>query len=78
MGVVLRDANDGAVTNNTIRSNGDIGLNIFSKTYGNEVFHNRFFYNNIQINDYGSSTWNNENNEGNYWSDYSGFDNDLC
>jgi nitrous oxidase accessory protein len=41
------------------------------------IHHNYILDNKIQLYDnHSGSYWNNSNNEGNYWSDYTGFDED--
>jgi hypothetical protein len=53
-----------------------LGLHLKSLSDKNYIYHNNFISNSKQAIDNGSSNnWNNSQQEGNYWSDYTGLDN---
>ena len=63
------------IVKNNISSNSNTGLRILDST-DNIIYHNNFLNNHEQVYDRDDDNiWNNENNEGNYWSDYQGLDN---
>ncbi len=63
-------------TRNNITGNTNVGFWFYFYTKNNYVYHNNFLNNYQQAMDYGSNNyWNNSDQEGNYWSDYTGLDN---
>lgn len=64
------EGNENRVQGNLIRDN-EIGIGCGENTQNNVVFHNFFICNRRQASDSGANTWNS-----NYWSDYTGFDED--
>jgi parallel beta-helix repeat protein len=60
---------------NKIISNTKNGVYCNSNSNNNRWFHNILISNFQQVNDQGSNIWNNDADEGNYWSDYLGLDN---
>ncbi len=61
---------------NNIISNNDLGLSIDTESnYNNTIFHNNIINNFQQANFNEKNLWNNNRQEGNYWSDYDGLDN---
>ena len=77
-GIALEGKNDGiisynVVTENIVEDNG-MGIDLFSYTTENEIYHNNIINNvfyDVMYNgrDYGENIWDN-GEEGNYWSDY--------
>jgi parallel beta-helix repeat protein len=61
------------ISNNLISFNSNHGINIDNGD-NNQVHHNNIISNLQQAQDSGTNYWQ-SNNEGNYWSDYTGFDN---
>jgi len=59
---------------NTLRGNSGTGVNIFDICSNNQFYHNDFLANNKNAFDPSTNIWDN-NNEGNYWTDYTGVDN---
>jgi parallel beta-helix repeat protein len=59
-----------------IISRNNIGIKIQKNNCINNIFHhNLFFFNNNQAIDNNGNKWDNNQGEGNYWSDYTGLDN---
>ncbi len=69
------DSDNNSIFENLILENKINGIEIASKAKNNHIFHNIISFNTNQAIDNGSNYWNNSNQEGNYWSDYSGKDN---
>jgi parallel beta-helix repeat protein len=75
---LYRPSNGNTIVKNTCYNNG-YGIYITSSSGGNTIYHNNFIDNTTQAYDAGTdNTWDNgrRESEGNYWSDYSGADND--
>jgi parallel beta-helix repeat protein len=78
-------ANNNTVFNNTISYNTEDGLLTSVLTINNNIYHNKIISNFEQIyiwfnpykppDEINNNFWNNSNQEGNYWSDYTGVDN---
>jgi parallel beta-helix repeat protein len=76
-GILLTCSNNKIIKNNISLNN--IGLyskhTVLSKSRNNEIFHNNFICNEQNVIDEGINDWYNKTlKEGNYWSDYRGFD----
>lgn len=65
------------VRNNSCYNNNGIGISITPDNFGNIIYHNNFYNNTQNAYDYGSDAlwFNTILQEGNYWSDYTGEDN---
>jgi len=76
-GILLESANN-TVCYNTIESN-DCGLGtdlLYRRSTGNNIFHNNFINNTLQLRLASNETWDDGYPAGgNYWSDYNGTDN---
>jgi parallel beta-helix repeat protein len=59
---------------NTLRGNSGTGVYIFDICSNNQFYHNDFLANNKNAFDPSTNIWD-YNNEGNYWTDYTGVDN---
>ena len=77
-GATSRDNNDfNVIYQNIIKDNNAIGLNIGQTCDGNKIFSNNFINNTENGYDASSNTWNDVYPiGGNFWSNYSGIDND--
>jgi parallel beta-helix repeat protein len=72
-GIHVSHSDDNTITDNNLSYN-DKGLSS-SSSYNNFIYHNNFIYNSLQAEDEGSNYWDNGYpSGGNYWSDYSGAD----
>jgi len=74
-GIGLVHSNDSVVRGNTVNNNILYGI-LIQDSYGNIAYHNNFFNNGIQVS---SNTPVNDwdyGDEGNYWGDYGGVDDD--
>jgi parallel beta-helix repeat protein len=58
---------------NRVSGNNNYGVNIVEASDSNILYHNQFTKNSYNSNDAAVNTWS-QNNEGNYWGDYSGND----
>jgi parallel beta-helix repeat protein len=67
------DAEFNEIYNNTISRNTQIGIDTQLTTDNNRFYHNAIIANKAQEVDSGSNFWD-KNEEGNYWSDYTGLD----
>jgi len=74
-GIILY-SNGNSIVNNTIAYN-KIGITVSASAANNRIYHNNFLNNTSrQVYDYGASIWDNGYpSGGNYWSDYTGVDN---
>jgi parallel beta-helix repeat protein len=71
------NADDNTVTMNRISGNLEDGIFFESSSNGNHIYHNNFIDNTQQAFDESSNLWDNGYpSGGNYWSDYTGEDND--
>ncbi|MCK4443796.1 MAG: right-handed parallel beta-helix repeat-containing protein [Thermoplasmata archaeon] len=71
---ILNDASNNVITRNTITQN-DIGARLEYSTYENELHHNNFIGNTVQVEEESiRNIWDDGWDEGNYWSDYTGKD----
>jgi len=66
--------NGNVIYRNYISSNLDNGI-LLTNCASNKIFYNSIISNAVQASDDGTNTWNNMQQEGNYWSDYQGVDN---
>jgi len=74
--IVYTPSTDNTISGNTISSNNDDGLYILSPN--NKIYHNNFIDNLQNAQDEGTNTWYNVAlQQGNYWGDYTGVD-DNC
>jgi len=76
-GIYLNISYFNTLSGNNFLQNTKFGLEI-NNSNKNNIFHNNFINNPIQAIKVGLSNdnhWDNGNGEGNYWSDYNGFDN---
>jgi len=65
------------ISGNNINSNYRNGIKIGRKSVNNSIHHNNFFNNQQNACDYCNNIWHSSDyKEGNYWSDYTGVDND--
>jgi parallel beta-helix repeat protein len=62
-------------TENTIK-NCYKGMQLSFNSYTNEIHHNNFLHNKIQVQDHGIGNMFDDGSEGNFWSDYNGKDAD--
>jgi parallel beta-helix repeat protein len=75
-GIYFEDnADNNDIHENIISSNSNFGLSIDGSCDNNHIFHNIIISNSQQANYNGYNIWNNNLQEGNYWSDYTGLDN---
>ena len=76
-GVFLQEANNNFFIENIISNNSNIGILMTAghQCNNNLIYHNNIISNTQQILNNGNNVWNNSNQEGNYWSDYTGVDN---
>jgi len=75
-GITVYDTINTNISKNTYESNNDKGIYLHTSTSNNRIYHNNFITNPNQAGDSGiNNIWNNLQLEGNYWSDYAGFDN---
>jgi len=77
-GITLTDSNNNLISRNTISNNTDTGINVTVST-NNMIYHNNILNNTLQAFDdsNASNTWDNGYpSGGNYWSDYTGIDDD--
>lgn len=76
-GCAFLSSNDNVLTNNIVSSNNYSGIWL-SDSSNNTIFHNNFINNTEQVHHFGSfiseNMWDNDEGEGNYWSDYNGTD----
>jgi len=76
-GLKLLDSNGNTILGNTVKSNNYIGFDLDSSE-SNLIYHNNILNNLVfQADDDGANQWDNDYpSGGNYWSDYTGVDND--
>jgi len=77
-GIVLRDATNNTIVENTITDNAygiDVLPSFLIPAIDNIIFHNNFLRNNVGASDCYNNFWNSEYpSGGNYWDDYTGVD----
>jgi parallel beta-helix repeat protein len=74
-GLSSSDSTNSTITHNTVLNNSVYGF-YFINPSNNTFYHNNFIDNNISAYDDGSNSWDNGYPfGGNYWDDYSGYDN---
>jgi parallel beta-helix repeat protein len=74
-GITLGTSNNNTVIGNNA-SNNNCGI-VLGFSINNLLYHNNLINNTLNANDYASNTWDNGYlSGGNYWSDYTGIDND--
>jgi len=75
-GVSIHSSNYNTFFNNCIKNNGLTGIYLYPSTINNTIFHNNLLNNNPNAFDSGINTWDNVTlQEGNYYDDYAGEDN---
>ena len=76
-GIFIIISNYNQIIENIISYNSNLGISIeLSKVSNyNYIYHNNIISNAQQASNNGINYWNNSNQEGNYWSDYTGQDN---
>jgi parallel beta-helix repeat protein len=76
-GINLLDSKNNTLTSNTANSNNDYGINLYYSSNNNTLYHNNLI-NNTDHNAYDTctNTWD-SGTEGNYYSDYTGTDNNT-
>ena len=78
-GIAIGDSQSNIIRENTIEQYQDQAINIDEWSSNNEIYHNNFYLllNGGYAEDSGKNTWyNNQLKEGNYWTDYTGNDED--
>jgi len=75
VGIDIDDSNDNSLANNMISEN-DYGLQLNENSSNNNIHHNNLIENDVQATDDGTNIWDDGEGTGNYWSNYSGADND--
>jgi len=75
-GIRLNNCDNNTLVNCTIFSNFQSGINL-TNSLNNIIYHNNIINNLNQVHIDGNNQWENEDNEGNYWSDYHGVDNGV-
>jgi len=72
-GIYLQYSSSNIISNNNAHSNNWYGINLYYSSNNNTIHHNNFINNTDQVWSDSVNVWN-DNNEGNYWSDYAGQD----
>jgi len=72
---VLLNSCNNIISGNNILNSSNNGFLIESTCNNNHIFYNNIVFNSQQASDNGNNFWNNSQQEGNYWSDYTGLDN---
>jgi parallel beta-helix repeat protein len=74
-GIIIQNSNNSLITDNTIKNN-TIGIEIASNSNNNKIYHNNLINNTqqAQIESQTTNQWDNNFDEGNFWSDYTGQD----
>jgi len=73
-GIQLTSSDKNTIFDNNVTFNSNTGFSIDSSSDNNRIFHNNIITNTVQASDAGNNIWNNNQLEGNYWSNYSGLD----
>jgi len=71
-GLALSESNNSTISGNTIKNN-NIGIKL-QNANGNQIFHNNFINNTLQLQQTSTNTWDDGVGKGNYWDDYGGDD----
>jgi parallel beta-helix repeat protein len=72
-GIYLQYSSSNVISNNNAYSNNLYGICLYYSSNNNTIHHNNFINNTDQVWSDSVNVWN-DNNEGNYWSDYAGQD----
>jgi len=77
-GIYLRNSSKNCIYNNTIRDNG-LGISFVNLSLYNILYHNNFINNSKRhiLNDENNTYYNQKLEQGNYWDDYNGTDNNY-
>jgi parallel beta-helix repeat protein len=75
-GIYFEEVNNAAIITRNTLANNTVGL-LLNNSNGNTIYHNNFISNSQQVMTVGTSRniWN-KNSDSNYWSDYTGLDED--
>jgi len=80
-GICIDSSSNNSVICNTIKNNQEVGLAFWYPSSYNKIHHNNFIDNARQVDSYSGfakNSWNSGyTDEGNYWSDYTGVDQNL-
>jgi len=74
-GVSIQSSSLNSIYDNNISENSVKVFESNSVSSSNEIYHNIIISDPSVVTDEGTNAWNNDLNEGNYWSDYNGLDN---
>jgi len=75
-GIFIDNASDNTIKENNISNNSNTGIYVSPFSKNNTIYHNNFINNTQNAYDESVNYWDFEN-EGNYWSDYKGTDDDY-
>ncbi len=77
-GLRFEEASNNVIYRNNICNNQGEGIGIFNSSDNNIIYHNNIFFNSVNAHDECNNTWYNATlEEGNYWDDYNGIDEDF-
>ncbi len=74
-GITFRQTQNSIIRYNKIENSTEIGIKFFTGVNDNKIYHNNILSNLVQAEDIGNNIWDNDYpSGGNYWSDYTGVD----